>query len=104
MEKGNEGDEIILLSLRQIDCVIPPDVVKVGQISADLLVEIIVKALFLISNGEIQVSCFSHNTFFFFFLFFFLMFKPNSFCFSFPLRSPKTLLLAIAFAHPLPPK
>jgi hypothetical protein len=103
MEKGNEGDEIILLSLRQIDCVIPPDVVKVGQISADLLVEIIVKALFLISNGEIQVSCFSHNTFFFF-LFFFLMFKPNSFCFSFPLRSPKTLLLAIAFAHPLPPK
>ena len=28
MEQGNEGDEIILLSLRQIECSIPPEVSK----------------------------------------------------------------------------
>ena len=55
MEKGNEGDEIIFLSLRQIECAIPDTVVKVGQITADLLVEIIARCLVLISDGEIKV-------------------------------------------------
>lgn len=55
MEKGNEGDEIIFLSLRQIECAIPQEVVKVGQITADLLVEIIARSLLLISDGEIKV-------------------------------------------------
>ncbi len=56
MEKGNEGDEIIFLSLRQIECAIPDEVVKVGQISADLLVAIIARCLSLISDGEVKVS------------------------------------------------
>ena len=55
MEKGNEGDEIIFLSLRQIECAIPDEVVKVGQISADLLVAIIARCLALISDGEVKV-------------------------------------------------
>lgn len=56
MEKGNEGDEIILLSLRQIECSIPNEIVKVGQITADLLVEIIARSLMLISDGEVKVT------------------------------------------------
>jgi len=58
MEKGNEGDEIILLSIfQQIDCSsITNDVKKVNQITADILVDIIIKSLFLISDGNIQVS------------------------------------------------
>jgi hypothetical protein len=55
MEKGNEGDEIIFLSLRQIECNIPAEVVKVGQIGADLLVEIIVRSLLLITDGDAKV-------------------------------------------------
>jgi hypothetical protein len=55
MEKGNEGDEILLLSLRQIECPIPANVVKVGQIGADLLVEIIVRSLQLITEGDVKV-------------------------------------------------
>lgn len=60
MEKGNEGDEIIFLSLRQIECPIPDDVVKVGQILPDLLVAIIARSLLLISDGEINVSLSLH--------------------------------------------
>lgn len=57
MEQGNEGDEILLLSYRQLGCEIPANIVKVGQISAEMLIEIIAKALLLISDGEIKVSC-----------------------------------------------
>jgi hypothetical protein len=56
MEQGNEGDEILFLSYRQLGCDIPANVVKAGQISAELLIEIIAKALLLISNGEIKVA------------------------------------------------
>lgn len=56
MEKGNEGDEIVFLSLRQIECGIPDDVVKVSQISADLLVAIISRCLLLITDGEVKVG------------------------------------------------
>lgn len=58
MEKGNEGDEIILLSIfQQIDCSsITNDIKKVNQITADILVDIIIKSLFLISDGNIQVN------------------------------------------------
>jgi hypothetical protein len=55
MENGNEGDEILLLSLRQIDIVIPEKISSVSQLSPDLIVEIVTKSLLLISNGEIQV-------------------------------------------------
>lgn len=54
MENGNEGDEIILLSLRQINCPIPDSILTVGDITADLFVEIIVRSLFLISNGDVK--------------------------------------------------
>lgn len=55
MEQGNEGDEILFISYRQLGCDIPANVVKAGQVSAELLIEIIAKALLLISNGEIKV-------------------------------------------------
>ena len=55
MENGNEGDEIILLSLRQIDCPIPDGLTKVGEFHPDLLVEVIARSLILISSGECQV-------------------------------------------------
>lgn len=56
MEQGNEGDEILFLSYRQLGYEIPANIVKVGQISAELLIEIIAKSLLLISDGEIKVS------------------------------------------------
>ncbi len=56
MEQGNEGDEILLLSLRQIDCAIGPEVASVSQIQADGLVEIVSKALALITDGDAKVS------------------------------------------------
>ena len=55
MEKGNEGDEIIFLSLRHIECNIPEGIAKVGQIGADLLVEIIARSLLLITDGDSKV-------------------------------------------------
>ncbi len=55
MEQGNEGDEILLLSLRQIDCNIGAEVVSVSQIQADGLVEIVSKALALITDGDAKV-------------------------------------------------
>lgn len=55
MEQGNEGDEILFLSYRQLGCEIPANIVKVSQISAELLIEIIAKSLLLISDGEIKV-------------------------------------------------
>ncbi len=56
MEQGNEGDEIILISLRQIDCSIPPDVVKISQIQAEILIDIVSKSLALITDGDAKVS------------------------------------------------
>ena len=59
MEKGNEGDEIILLSFQQqIDCpsITNDNIKRVSQITADILVDIIIKSLFLISDGNIQVN------------------------------------------------
>jgi hypothetical protein len=56
MDKGNEGDEILFLSLRQTECQIPADINSIGQLSPDLIVEIIVRSLALISNGEIKAS------------------------------------------------
>ncbi len=74
MEKGNEGDGIILFAFRQIEwyvdnkqmyrkfyyawncSAIPDSVVAIGQIAADTLVEIIARSLWLISNGETKVT------------------------------------------------
>jgi hypothetical protein len=54
MEKGNEGDEIILFAFRQIDCPIPPTINSVSQLSVDLIIEVIVKSLYLITDGEVK--------------------------------------------------
>ena len=55
-EQGHEGDEIIFLALKQIDCKIADDVKTVGQLGAEALVEVIARSLWLISNGEIKFS------------------------------------------------
>ena len=61
MEQGNEGDEIMIFSFRQIGCEIPQNILKVNQINAELLISIIGKSLELISNGEVKVSARSFN-------------------------------------------
>lgn len=54
MEKGNEGDEIILIALRQIDCPID-DETTIAQMSPETIVDILARALWLISDGEVKV-------------------------------------------------
>lgn len=58
MEQGNEGDEIIMFSCRQIGCEIPNEIQRVNQLTAESLIHIIAKCLELISNGEIKVILF----------------------------------------------
>ncbi len=55
METGNEGDEIILIALRQIEVPLDDKIVSVGQLTPDLIVEIVARSLFLISEGEVKV-------------------------------------------------
>jgi hypothetical protein len=55
MDKGNEGDQILFLAFSQIECQIPPEIDSVAKLTPDLVVEIIVRSLALISNGEIKV-------------------------------------------------
>lgn len=55
MEQGNEGDEIMFLSYRQLGCDLPSGIAKVSQVTADVLIQIISTAFTLISNGEIKV-------------------------------------------------
>jgi len=55
-EKGNEGDEIIIFSLRQIDCDIPKEIQCVGQLTPELLIHIISTSLDLISGGSLKVN------------------------------------------------
>lgn len=55
MEQGNEGDAIILLAFRQIDCQITEDVQSVSQLSPELIVEIVARSLLLMSEGEVKV-------------------------------------------------
>lgn len=56
MEKGNEGDEIILLAFRQIDCNIDKQIVAVAQLTAENIIDIAAKSLYLITDGETKVS------------------------------------------------
>ncbi len=41
---GNEGDEILLLALRQIECAIPDSVVSINELTAEMLVEIVARS------------------------------------------------------------
>lgn len=55
MEQGNEGDAIILLALRQIECeTIGDDINAIGQLGPESIVEIVARSLWLISQGETQ--------------------------------------------------
>ena len=54
-QPGNEGDQILFLAFTQIECNIPPEIDSVAKLTPDLVVEIIVRSLALISNGEIKV-------------------------------------------------
>ncbi len=53
---GNEGDGIILLALKQIECSIPEGVDSIAALTAETLVEISARSLWLISNGDIKVD------------------------------------------------
>jgi hypothetical protein len=52
---GNEGDAILLLALRQIDSPIGDDITGVGQLTPELLVDIVARCLWLMSEGELKV-------------------------------------------------
>ena len=54
--EGNEGDEILLLAFRQIECKIPGKVTTIDELTPEMLVEIVARSLFLISDGEVQIS------------------------------------------------
>jgi hypothetical protein len=55
MEQGNEGDAIILLALRQIECEsIGEDVSAISQLGPEAIVEVVARSLWLISQGEAQ--------------------------------------------------
>jgi len=56
MESGTEGDEIILLALRQIGCGLPEELKSVSALTPEMLVEVLARALWLISNGEVKFS------------------------------------------------
>jgi hypothetical protein len=54
--QGNEGDEIVLLALRSIECMIPDQVKSVKELTAEMIVEVVARSLWLISNGEVKFS------------------------------------------------
>ena len=56
MDQGNEGDAIILLALRQIDAPIGDEITSVGQLTPELIVDIVARCLWLMSEGELKVS------------------------------------------------
>lgn len=58
MDKGTEGDEILIFACREIGCDIPAKVTTIGQLTTETFIQIIAKSLALISNGDIQVRCF----------------------------------------------
>lgn len=55
MEKGNEGDEILMLSLKQSGCNIPKELQTIGQFTPEILIHVISKVISLISSGQLQV-------------------------------------------------
>jgi hypothetical protein len=55
MNQGNEGDEILLLALRQIDCPINENAKIVGELTQDEIIKIVVQCLWLISEGSLKV-------------------------------------------------
>ena len=57
MDKGgSEGDEILIFACREIGCEIPSSITTIGQLTADLFIQIISKSLALITNDEIKVN------------------------------------------------
>jgi hypothetical protein len=57
MDKGgSEGDEILIFACREIGCEIPSSITAIGQLTADLFIQIISKSLALITNDEIKVN------------------------------------------------
>jgi len=54
--QGNEGDEIVLLALRSIECKIPEQIKSVKELTAEMIVEVVARSLWLISNGEVKFS------------------------------------------------
>ncbi len=57
MDNGNESDEILLLSLKELGLQSLDDSVKtIGSLDASMLVEVIAKSLLKISNGEVEFS------------------------------------------------
>eukprot|EP00981_Chlorochromonas_danica_P000519 scaffold106_cov177-Ochromonas_danica.AAC.3 len=55
MEQGNEGDEILFFSCRQIGCDLPVNLHRVGDLSADNLIAILSRAIAIITNGDVQL-------------------------------------------------
>ena len=54
MDNGNESDEILLLSLKDLGLQTLDSVKTIAALDATMLVEIIAKALLKISDGEVE--------------------------------------------------
>ena len=52
----NEGDEIVFLALSQFGISLPNNITSLNQLTADVLISLVVSSLALISNGTIQFS------------------------------------------------
>ena len=52
----NEGDEIVFLALSQFGISLPNNITSLNQLTADVLISLVVSSLALISNGAIQFS------------------------------------------------
>ncbi len=56
MDKGSEGDTILIFACKEIGCEIPSDVATISQLTPELFFQIIARSLAAISQGEIKVS------------------------------------------------
>lgn len=55
MDQRNEGDEIILFAFSQIGCKLD-DSVSISQLTAENIIKLVTRALFVISHGDIAIS------------------------------------------------
>ena len=56
MGEGKEGDTILLQALKSVKCVIPDSVTSIVDITPEILVSIVSRCVYLISNGDIECN------------------------------------------------
>ncbi len=54
MGEGKEGDRILLQAFKSVKCVIPDNITSIVDITPEILVSIVSRCVYLISNGDIE--------------------------------------------------